>query len=138
MTTTTKQNMIAVSTVAKNFVKDTAASFGGPSKSKDYLLASEREVFDAMVSFVESTRYVTRSVESPVMIEETNDEGETILVDSGEVEIVNVEADAFGEAIGEVLASRMDTVRVNTAGAKLKAAETELAELRAQLAALQG
>jgi len=119
----TKQNMIAVSSTVKQFVKDCTADFGGPSKSKDFLAANEREILDAMVSFVEATRYQTETVE------ETNDEGESILV--------NVEIDRFGEAVQAVIAGRMDSVRVNTAAAKLKSVEAELAELKAKLASLE-
>lgn len=138
MTTTTKQNMIAVSLTSKNFVQDSTKDFGGPSKTKDFLAASEREIVDGMVAFIESTRYVNRSEVVPVMVEEMNDEGEIVLVDSGEVETVSYEVDAFGEAVGSVLAARLDAVRVNTAGAKLKEAQDELAILKAQLAALTG
>jgi hypothetical protein len=38
----------------------------------------------------------------------------------------------------EIIAGRLDTVRTNSASAKLKSAEAELAELRAKLAALMG
>jgi hypothetical protein len=122
--TATKQNMIAVSTTVKTFVKDCTADFGGPSKSKDFLAASEREILDAMTAFVEANRYQVREVE------ETNEEGETALV--------SVEVDTFGEAVNQVISDRMDSVRVNTAAAKLKSAMSELETLRAQLAALKG
>jgi len=138
MTTTTKQNMIAVSITSKNFVQDSTKDFGGPSKTKDFLAASEREIVDGMVAFIESTRYVNREEIRPVMVEEMNDEGEIALVDSGEVETVTVEVDAFGEVMAGVMAARIDAVRVNTAGAKLKEAQDELAILKAQLAALTG
>jgi hypothetical protein len=135
---TNKQNMIAVSSTVKTFVKDCTADFGGPSKSKDFLAASEREILDGMVSYVEATRYQVREIEQPVMVEETNDKGETVMVDSEEVETVEIEVDVFAEAVNQVIADRMDSVRVNTAGAKLKNALSELETLKAQLAALTG
>jgi hypothetical protein len=138
MTTTTKQNMIAVSITSKNFVQDSTKDFGGPSKTKEFLAASEREIVDGMVSFIEATRYVSREEIRPVMVEEMNDAGEIALVDSGEVETVTVEVDSFAETMAGILAARMDSVRVNTAGAKLKEAQDELAILKAQLAALTG
>ncbi len=138
MSTVTKQNMIAVSATVKTFVQDCTADFGGPSKSKEFLAASEREILDGMMAYVEKTRYQKREETRPVMVEETNEQGEAILVDSGKTETVTVEFDAFGEVMADVIKSRMDSVRINTAAAKLKSAEAELAELRAKLAALTG
>lgn len=132
--TTTVQNMIAVSLSTKQFVSDEAASQFAPSKSKDSLVASQREVADAMVNFIASRRYELVTESQAVKVEETDDNGLTTLVDTGEVEDVIVEKDRFAEAIQAVLALRMDTVRANTSAAKITSMELELAELRALLA----
>lgn len=135
---TKSQNVVATSANFKQFVEDEAASHGAPSKSKDWLLANHREIADAMHQFVEKYRYEMIEDLQPVMVEESNEDGETVLVDSGEVETVEIEVDRFAIAVQEVLSARMDTVRVNSASAKLADAEKELAELRRQLEALQG
>jgi hypothetical protein len=119
MQTTKKQNVIATSESAIQFVKDEAASFSAPNKGGDITTASNREIVDAMHRFVEANRYKT--------VEETDEQGN----------VCEREVDAFGEVVAEVLAERLDAVRVNSATAKLANAEAQLAELRAQLAALQ-
>jgi hypothetical protein len=136
MTTTTKQNMIAVSLACKTFVQDCTADFGGPSKSKPFLAASEREIVDGLVAFVEKTRYVTR--QRIKQVEETDAEGNTRLFDCPLGTVEDYEVDTFAEVMDEIIAGRLDTVRTNSASAKLKSAEAELAELRAKLAALMG
>lgn len=138
MTTTTKakQNMIAVSTTAKQFVQDCTADFGGPSKSKDFLAASEREIVDGLVEFVTRNRYAVAS--RPVMIEETSEEGETRLVPCPTGAVESYEVDTFEGVMGELIAARMDTVRTNSTASALKGAQDELAKLRAELAALKG
>jgi hypothetical protein len=132
MQTTKKQNVIAVSANMKQFVEDEAVSFSAPNKGGDITNATNREIADAMHRFVDKTRYVKRDF--PVMMEETDEDGNSVFVDSGEVE--SREVDAFGEFVSEVLAERLDNVRVNTQAAKLKSQEEELAALRAQLALL--
>jgi hypothetical protein len=121
MQTTKKQNVIATSESAIQFVKDEAASFSAPNKGGDITTASNREIVDAMHRFVEANREQTR----PVIDEEGNITGSESF-------------DAFEVVVMEVLAERLETVRVNTAAAKLKDAQAELAELRAKLAALTG
>jgi hypothetical protein len=121
MQTTKKQNVIAVSAIAKQFVEDEAASHSAPNKGGDITTASNRELVDAMHRFVEANREQTR----PVIDEEGNITGSESF-------------DAFEVVVLEVLAERLDAVRVNTAAAKLKDAQAELAELRAKLAALTG
>ena len=132
---TTTQNMIAVSAACFTFIGDEAASFTAPNKGGDITKASRREVMDAVVNFIEAKRYETVWEEQPVMIEQVDDDGNVTFIDSGEVESVEVEHDRFGEAIQAVLALRLETVRVNTAAAKVKDLEAELAELKALLAA---
>ena len=114
--------MIATSDIAKLFITDEAASHSAPSKSKpEGMLASQREIVDALVRFVEANRY-SQEVE-------TNDEGEEIVI----------ELDRFAETVQAVLAERMTTTATrNGATVKLAKAEQELAELKAQLAALKG
>lgn len=133
--TTTAQNMIATSLAAFTFIGDEAASQYAPNKGGDITKASRREVMDAAMNFIEAKRYEKVMEESPVMIEETSETGEVTLVDSGEVKLVEVEYDRFAEAIQDVLRLRLDTVRANSATAKVKSLEAELAELKALLAA---
>ena len=121
MKATTKQNVIATSATAKQFVEDEAASHKAPNKGGDITHATNREIVDAMYRFVEANREQTR----PVMDESGNITGSESF-------------DAFEETVMGVLAERLDTVRTNTAAAKLKDAQDELAALRAQLAALTG
>lgn len=135
MKTTTAQNMIATSLAAFTFIGDEAASFSAPNKGGDVTKASKREVMDAAHNFIEKYRYAKVEQEQPVMIEETSETGEVTLVDSGEVETVIVEIDRFGDEVNAVLALRLDTVRANSATAKVKSLEAELAELKALLAA---
>lgn len=112
--------MIAVSETAKQFVQSMTGAFGGPSKTKDFMPMTEREAVDTLVAVAESVRKVER--------EETNEEGESVLV---EVDLLALEAK-------RTLALRAATTRANTATAKLEAKEKELEELRALLAKLQG
>ena len=135
MKTTTQQNMIATSATAFQFITDEAASQSALNKGGDITKASKREVMDAAMNFIEAKRYEKVLEERPVMIEETSEAGESVLVDSGETELVEVEHDRFAEAIQSVLALRLDTVRTNSATAKVKSLEAELAELKALLAA---
>ena len=135
MKTTTAQNMIATSLACFTFIGDEAASQSALNKGGDITKASKREVMDAAMNFIEANRYEKVLEEQPIMIEETNEQGEVTLADSGEVEIVEVEHDRFAEAIQSVLALRLDTVRTNSATAKVKSLEAELAELKALLAA---
>jgi hypothetical protein len=115
-----KQNMIAVSEDAKTYVQAMSATFGGPSKTKDYLAMSEREAIDTLVAVAESVRKVERI--------ESDDEGnETIVF----VDLVALEAD-------RTLALRAATSRANSAASKLEAKEKEIAELKAMLEKLQG
>jgi hypothetical protein len=133
-TTTAKkstQSMIATSQAAYQFVEDEAASFSAPNKGGDITNATKRELVDAMHRFVEATRYVTH--QRPVMAEETSEQGETILIETGEVE--DFEVDAFGETIEAVLAERLTTQRANSGAAKIASLQDELAKLRAELAA---
>ena len=120
MSTTKKQNVVATSETAKQFITDESASHTAPNKGGDITSASNREIVDAMVQFVEAHRYQERT--------ETSEDG---------LESVK-EVDIFEETVMGVLAERLDAVRVNSATAKLASAEAQLAELRAQLAALQG
>lgn len=109
--------MIAISATAKQWVDDTRAGFSGPSKTKEEMGASQREIVDALIDFAEAHRYVT----------ESDDEGNTS------------ERDRFAEAVEKVIASRLTTerTRTNTAKIALEKAEAELAEVKAKLAALE-
>lgn len=131
MSTIAKQNVVAVSLTAKQFIKDSTFDFSAPSKSKEVLNASEREVVDGLVKFIEKFRY------------ETVEEFETVLNDeTGEMEetgnILEVEVDHFAIVMAEVMAERMETTRANGSTAKITALEAEAAALRAELAVLRG
>lgn len=132
---TTTQNMIATSAAAFTFVTDEAASQSALNKGGDITNASKREVMDAAMNFIEAKRYERLLEEQPVMIEESDENGNVTLVDSGETQLVEVEVDRFAEAIQSVLALRLDTVRSNSATAMVKNLQAELAELKALIAA---
>lgn len=107
--------MIAVSSTVKQFVQDSTSDFGGPSKSKEFMAASEREVVDGLVRFVEANRYQS----------ETNDEGEEI------------ERDLFAEVMNQIIADRLGETRERvTVTAKLAAAEAKQAALINRLKSL--
>ena len=114
-----KQNMIAVSIEAKSFVQSLTASFGGPSKTKDFLALSEREAVDALVEFAQANRIT--------VTQEVNDEGEEY----------ELEHDGLALEIARTIALRAATVRANTATAKLAEKEQELEEMKALLAKYQ-
>ncbi len=136
---TAKQLVIAVSERVKTWVKDTAASFSAPSKSKESLDASEREVLDACIEFVETYRYQKVPKTEQVTLNEGTPEEVTETVEvynDGILEMIEI--DFFGIEIEKVMALRMETTRTNSSTAKLASAEAELAELRAQIAALKG
>ena len=110
-----KQNMIAVSSTVKTFVQDCTADFGGPSKSKEFMAASEREIADGLVKFVETNRYQT----------ESDEEGNQI------------ERDLFAEVMNQIITDRLGETRERvTVTAKLAAAEAKQAALIERLKAL--
>lgn len=131
MATIAKQNVVAVSLTAKTFISDSTSDFAAPSKSKESLNASEREIVDGLVRFVEKYRYETVEEFETEVNEET---GET--VETGN--IIEIEVDHFEKIMGEVMAERMETTRANGSSVKLAALEAEAAELRAELARLRG
>jgi hypothetical protein len=114
-----KQNMIAVSIEAKTFVQSLTTSFGGPSKTKEFLALSEREAVDALVEFAQANRYT--------VTDEVTDEGEAY----------ELTHDGLALEIDRTIALRAATVRANTATAKLAEKEQELAEMKALLAKYQ-
>ena len=126
-----KQNMVAVSEETKQFISDEAASFSALNKGGDIQNASQREIADSMVDFITANRY--QMVEKPVMVEETNDEGESIFIDSGETE--PFEVDAFEEMVNGQMAKRLTNVRQGSGSAKIKTLEETIAALKAELAA---
>jgi hypothetical protein len=131
MATIAKQNVVAVSLTAKTFISDSTSDFVAPSKSKEALNASEREIVDGLVRFVEKYRYAMQDFEKQVLNDETGE-----MEGTGEIE--EIEVDQFEEIMQEVMAERMETTRTNGNVIKLKAAEDELAALRAELAKLKG
>src|SRR6476660_3893013 len=131
MATIAKQNVVAVSLTAKTFIADSTADFAAPSKSKESLNASEREIVDGLVKFVEKFRYSTEEQFEQVLNEETGEMEET-------GNILEIEIDHFAEVMAEVMAERMETTRANGSSIKLKALEEEAAALRAELAKLRG
>lgn len=124
MTTTTttakKQEMIAISSEFKSFVVEQTEKFGAASASKEYLAASQKEICDAMLEFVQANR------EQEVI--ESDDEGNQI----------TRKVDGFALEVFRTLALRSATSRANSAASKLQEKEKELIELRAMLAKLQG
>ena len=114
-----KQHVIAVSESVKNFFNDIRANYSAPGKSKDDVAASEREIGNAAVAFIEANRASTKI--------ETSDEGEEIIVD----------VDLFDLEMRRELALRATTSRASAAADKIAAQEQELAELRALLEKLQ-
>jgi hypothetical protein len=113
------QNMIAISQTAKDFIVALCACYlDQPGKTKSHDL-TQREAMDTLVAFAENNREGTK--------EETNEDGETVLV---AVDLLDLE-------VRRTLALRAATVRANSATSKLEAKEKELEELRAMLAKLQ-
>jgi hypothetical protein len=121
------QDIIAVTPIAKAFVRETTETFGAPSKSKDFMNATEKEVVDAMVQFIEKNRFAMEEQIVPVM----DENGVQKLDENGQPEetIAEVEIDLFGRELQGIMKERMSFTRVNTATARI-------AELEAQLAAL--
>lgn len=137
---TSKQLVIAVSDRVKTWVKDTAASFSAPSKSKEVHPASEREVLDALIDFAESYRYqqIPRT-EEIVLNEGTPDEStETVSCYDTDGNLELEEIDFFGVELDKVMSLRMETSRTNSSSAKLAAQESEIEKLKAQIALLTG
>ncbi len=129
------QNVIAVSESAKRFVSNLTGEFSAPSKSKDIMNASEREIFDAMVDFVEAFRF--EQVQKTEFVEIDGVETEVECFDTdGNPEFVN--QDNFAPVVGDILALRMETVRTNSSTAKITALEQERESLLAELAKLRG
>lgn len=131
MATIAKQNVVAVSLTAKTFISDSTADFSAPSKSKESLNASEREIVDGLVKFVEKFRYETVEEFETELDEETGEQVET-------GNILEVEVDHFEKIMMEIMAERMETTRSNGSVVKIKALEEERAALLAELAALRG
>lgn len=117
----TQPATVAISSTAKQFIADQAASFSALNKGGDMQAASHRELVDAMVEFVENNRYAAAEIAG-------ND---------GEFEAVEI--DNFEIALQSVMSRRLDTVRVreNTISKKLEAANQELVKMRAMLDAMQ-
>jgi hypothetical protein len=137
---TAKQLVIAVSERVKTWVKDTAASFSAPSKSKDILAASEREVLDALVDFAEKYRYQQVPTTEEIVLNEGTPEETTETVEMFDTDGAPIthEVDFFGVELEAVMALRMETTRTNSSSAKIAEKENEIAELKAMIAALQG
>jgi len=138
------QNVLAVSALVKQFIADTAASFSAPNKGGEVTAATQREVVDALVAFAEATRYITRPMVQPVLVEAMDDEGNVALVEAmneaGEplVETVQVEVDSLGEFIEAELAKRSTATRANSGGAKIASLEAQLKAALAQLEKMTG
>ena len=116
-----KQNMIAVSTEAKNFVVALCASFPAqPGKGDKPYDLTQREAVDALVAFAEANREGSKV--------ETDDEGNETLVS---VDLLELE-------VKRTLALRGATNRANSDKAKVSALQKEKAELLALIAKLQG
>lgn len=130
------QNVIAVSESAKHFVASLASAFIAPSKSKpEGMQASEREVFDAMVDFVEAFRFEQVQKTEFIEIDGVDTEVECFDTD-GNPEYVK--QDNFTPVMNDILALRMETVRTNSSTAKIDALTKEREELLAEIAKLRG
>jgi len=126
------QNVVAVSITAKTFIKDSTSDFIAPSKSKpEGMNATEREIVDGLVRFVEKFSYQDTERFVQVVNPESGE-----LEDTDESEVVEV--DEFDAIMSEVMAERMETTRTNGTAIKLKNLEAEHAALLAELAALRG
>jgi len=138
-TTAQKQSILAVSEECKAFFNDCRATFGCAGKSKDYVAATEKEVGDACLAFIEAHRFEeqVKEREVPMIDPET---GLAIVDETGEplmeLEEYLEEVDLFAFEVNRTLALRATTSR-STATVKLAAKEKELDELRALLATLQ-
>ena len=130
------QNVIAVSEAAKRFVGSLVNEFIAPSKSKpEGMQATEREVFDGMVDFVEAYRF--ELVPSTEIVEVDGEEHEIPSLDTdGQPKFYKV--DNFALVMGDILALRMETTRTNSSAVKISALETEREELLAMIAKLKG
>lgn len=131
MTTQVKQvqNVVAISAESKAIVKGFTEIFSAPSKSKpEGMNASEREVFDGMVKFVQDFRFTTEERFKQVL----NDSGE--MEDTDELE--EYEHDHFADVMNEVLKERMNITRV-VSSSKVKALESEREALQKQFDELQ-
>lgn len=114
-----KQHVLAVSERCKAFFNDCRAAYSAPGKTKDDVPASEREIGDAILEFIDANRMQSRT---------------TLNEETGEEE--TVEFDAFELEVKRTLAQRATTSRANSAAAKVAALEKEKAELQALLAKL--
>jgi hypothetical protein len=126
-----KQTVVAVSETAKQFIADSTADFGAPSKSKDWMQANEREIVDGLVAFVSKFRYEKIEEFATALDEETGE-----MVETGE--IVEIEVDHFSSVMDEIMAERMERTRSNGSSVKIATLEAERAALLAELAALKG
>jgi hypothetical protein len=128
MQTKQKQNVVAVSESCKAFFAECGELYGAAGKTKDYVKASEREIGDAMVEFIAANRNQTRAV--------MDDEGNPTFDDDGKP--VTVAFDAFELEVKRTLALRATTERVSSVKAENAKLAQQLADLRAELAALTG
>lgn len=141
-TTTQKQFVAAISGTFKTWFRDTSASFLAPLKSGGEKGASEREIGDAILQFIEDTRKVERDFVTFVEVptgEVDEETGESIMAtekardEDGNLITETVEIDLFGEYVAVETAKRMTHVGTRTN----KQAE-RIAELEAMLAKLGG
>lgn len=115
-----KQNMVAVSVDAKNFIVALCERFPAqPGKAAKPYDLTQREAVDAIVAFAEGFGVEER--------EETNEQGETTIV----------KVDLLAKEVQRTLALRGATVRANSATAALSEAQKELAEAERRTAELE-
>lgn len=116
-----KPATIVTSPETKAWVQAQQEKFVAPGKTPGKMVAaSEREVTNALVAFVQGRQFETR--------EETAEDGSTRMV----------EFDAWAHEMRRELALRETTTRANTAKAENESLKAQLAELQAKLAALTG
>lgn len=125
------QNVIAVSGDFKGFVKEQTEIFSAPSKSREVMAATEKEITNAMLAFVEANRIQVESrpvMETVIGEDGTETEVQTYDADGNPV-FEDVEIDGFALEVQRELALRGSITRTSSKDAKI-------AELEAQLAAL--
>jgi len=138
-----KQNVVAVSPEFKQFLQDGTEKYSAPSKSREVMQATEKEISNAMLAFVETHRVQSEMVQAVEMVQENDEQGNP-LVDTdgnpvmvetpsfdtdGNPVMVEIFHDLFDLEVSRELALRGSTVRANSK-------DNKIAELEAQLAAL--
>ena len=145
-----KQNTaIVTSPEFKSFVQSCTETYSAPSKSRDDMAATEKEITNAMLAFVETHRIQPVMVQDVELIQDKGEDGnplfdadgnpvmiESPLFDADNQPVmIEKETDIFELEIKRELALRGSTVRTSSKEKKIAELEAQLAELQAKLAA---